>query len=55
MPQLIPSPWLVIFLYAWLALVLIITPLMLTYSFPPEPTPSNEKPRYPERWQWLWR
>nr|YP_006303603.1 ATP synthase F0 subunit 8 [Minimugil cascasia]AEK53175.1 ATP synthase F0 subunit 8 [Minimugil cascasia] len=54
MPQLNPSPWLLILLFTWLVFLTIIPPKILGHTFPNDPASQNtEKPKT-ESWVWPW-
>nr|ATL22006.1 ATP synthase F0 subunit 8 [Fejervarya manoharani] len=52
MPQLIPDPWLPIFLLAWLTLLALL-PKVLNYQFPQAPAFSPHQTSHPS-WNWKW-
>nr|YP_010957229.1 ATP synthase F0 subunit 8 [Stegastes leucostictus]WMY90530.1 ATP synthase F0 subunit 8 [Stegastes leucostictus] len=54
MPQLNPAPWLSAFLFSWMIFLAVVSPKLLNYNFPNEPTPqATEKPKTGP-WNWPW-
>nr|YP_010021616.1 ATP synthase F0 subunit 8 [Moolgarda perusii]QOL10557.1 ATP synthase F0 subunit 8 [Moolgarda perusii] len=57
MPQLDPSPWLMILVFSWFIFLAFITPKILTYVFPSEPTSQNAQDTQDSKtldWGWHW-
>nr|APZ82944.1 ATP synthase F0 subunit 8 [Darevskia unisexualis] len=52
MPQLNPNPWFLIFLLAWLTLIMLFTKTL--NNNPHLPTPHYIKQLYKHLWTWPW-
>nr|ASO95948.1 ATP synthase F0 subunit 8 [Leptoscarus vaigiensis] len=54
MPQLNPSPWFAILVFAWLVFLIVLPPKVMSHTFPNDPaSQSTEKPKGTP-WPWLW-
>nr|YP_009941700.1 ATP synthase F0 subunit 8 [Inimicus japonicus]QOC70771.1 ATP synthase F0 subunit 8 [Inimicus japonicus]UOA66678.1 ATP synthase F0 subunit 8 [Inimicus japonicus] len=54
MPQLNPTPWLMILVASWLIFLTIIPTKIMAHNYPNEPTlQSAEKPKT-QPWSWPW-
>nr|NP_740157.1 ATP synthase F0 subunit 8 [Arcos sp. KU 149]BAC23778.1 ATPase subunit 8 [Arcos sp. KU 149] len=54
MPQLNPSPWLAIFIFSWLILLIIIPPKILAHLNPNEPSLQDSQQPKTSSWTWPW-
>nr|YP_010578471.1 ATP synthase F0 subunit 8 [Acroteriobatus blochii]UZP16465.1 ATPase subunit 8 [Acroteriobatus blochii] len=54
MPQLNPSPWFLIFLFAWLFFLIILPKKVTSYLFNNNPMPKSVEKSKPEPWNWPW-
>nr|AOS51738.1 ATP synthase F0 subunit 8 [Xiphasia setifer] len=52
MPQLDPSPWLMISTFVWINLLIFIPPKIATHTFPKEPSVPQAKDYITEPWTW---
>nr|AAW67985.1 ATPase 8 [Limnonectes fragilis] len=52
MPQLLPDPWLMIFMYSWMILICL-APKILKHPFLNEPAQKTSK-LLKFTWTWLW-
>nr|BAR45853.1 adenosine triphosphatase subunit 8 [Lestidium atlanticum] len=54
MPQLNPSPWFAILVFAWAIFLVVIPPKVLSHVYPYDPAAQNvEKPVHAS-WSWPW-
>nr|YP_010957112.1 ATP synthase F0 subunit 8 [Antimora microlepis]WMY90387.1 ATP synthase F0 subunit 8 [Antimora microlepis]WNH23263.1 ATP synthase F0 subunit 8 [Antimora microlepis] len=54
MPQLDPSPWLMIFTFTWLTFLIILPAKVMAHVFPNEPTPQSMMTPKTTSWNWVW-
>ncbi|YP_238285.1 ATP synthase F0 subunit 8 (mitochondrion) [Scleropages formosus] len=54
MPQLNPSPWLLILLFSWLILLTTVFPKIMRHRFTNEPATQATKKHHPTPWNWPW-
>nr|QZL31462.1 ATP synthase F0 subunit 8 [Urobatis jamaicensis] len=54
MPQLNPSPWFLIFLFAWMFFLIIMPSKVMMHRFNNLPTPKNTQKSKPTPWNWPW-
>nr|AIZ03213.1 ATP synthase F0 subunit 8 [Mobula munkiana]AOY35849.1 ATPase subunit 8 [Mobula munkiana] len=54
MPQLNPSPWFLIFLFAWLFFLVIMPGKVMSYLFNNNPTTKSTQKSKPTPWNWPW-
>nr|YP_009685833.1 ATP synthase F0 subunit 8 [Fundulopanchax filamentosus]QDV92704.1 ATP synthase F0 subunit 8 [Fundulopanchax filamentosus] len=54
MPQLNPSPWFAIMIFAWLIFLIIIPPKVMAHTFTNDPSPQNANFLKTESWTWPW-
>nr|NP_739767.1 ATP synthase F0 subunit 8 [Caulophryne jordani]BAC23337.1 ATPase subunit 8 [Caulophryne jordani] len=54
MPQLNPAPWFTILLSTWLILLVVLTPKVLTHTFPYAPDPATASTSKTQPWPWQW-
>nr|YP_005352772.1 ATP synthase F0 subunit 8 [Chrysochir aureus]YP_009092834.1 ATPase subunit 8 [Nibea coibor]AFC98257.1 ATP synthase F0 subunit 8 [Chrysochir aureus]AIR12671.1 ATPase subunit 8 [Nibea coibor] len=54
MPQLNPSPWLAIMIFAWLTFLIILPPKVMAHLFPNEPALQDTKKAHAGTWNWPW-
>nr|YP_010933587.1 ATP synthase F0 subunit 8 [Ptychadena nuerensis]WKT09030.1 ATP synthase F0 subunit 8 [Ptychadena nuerensis] len=53
MPQLYPSPWLYIFVFSWIILLLMSPKKIMSHAYPNDPSPKYSK-TLNSSWPWLW-
>nr|YP_009231721.1 ATP synthase F0 subunit 8 [Embiotoca jacksoni]AMA06615.1 ATP synthase F0 subunit 8 [Embiotoca jacksoni] len=53
MPQLNPTPWLVILIFSWVIFSAIIPSKILAYIFPNDPSSQSTK-KSKQPWGWPW-
>nr|YP_010133064.1 ATP synthase F0 subunit 8 [Ophichthys cuchia]QWE36556.1 ATP synthase F0 subunit 8 [Ophichthys cuchia]UZC55292.1 ATP synthase subunit 8 [Ophichthys cuchia] len=54
MPQLNPSPWLMILIFSWMIFLYFIPPKVSAHIFPHEPLPITIENFTTESWNWPW-
>nr|AIZ03109.1 ATP synthase F0 subunit 8 [Rhinoptera steindachneri] len=54
MPQLNPSPWFLIFLFAWLFFLIVMPDKVMSYIFNNNPTTKSTQKSKPTPWNWPW-
>nr|QUJ18223.1 ATP synthase protein 8 [Gramma loreto] len=54
MPQLNPTPWMVIMVFAWIIFLAIIPSKLKSHLFPKDPTHKNSKKSKASSWGWPW-
>nr|YP_009175937.1 ATP synthase F0 subunit 8 [Hippocampus abdominalis]ALI16054.1 ATP synthase F0 subunit 8 [Hippocampus abdominalis] len=54
MPQLNPSPWLMILLFTWLIFITVIPPKVMAHKYPNEPNVLSTKTLETTSWNWQW-
>nr|AOS51740.1 ATP synthase F0 subunit 8 [Omobranchus elongatus] len=52
MPQLDPTPWLMISTISWATLLTFMPPKVMTHVFPNDPLPPLAKELKPKSWTW---
>nr|YP_010954540.1 ATP synthase F0 subunit 8 [Syngnathus temminckii]QHN51715.1 ATP synthase F0 subunit 8 [Syngnathus acus]WMV97792.1 ATP synthase F0 subunit 8 [Syngnathus temminckii] len=54
MPQLNPSPWLLILMFSWLVFTTIIPPKVASHKNPNDPNPQSTETPKMIPWAWRW-
>nr|YP_009685963.1 ATP synthase F0 subunit 8 [Nothobranchius foerschi]QDW10505.1 ATP synthase F0 subunit 8 [Nothobranchius foerschi] len=54
MPQLNPTPWFTIMLFAWLLFLIVIPPKILAHITPNDISPQKTTHSKKEPWTWPW-
>nr|ABY73814.1 ATPase 8 [Urosaurus nigricaudus] len=54
MPQLNPSPWFLIMILIWTALMMLFLNKALTMLYPNSPMETDSKSKPPSSWTWPW-
>nr|YP_010957281.1 ATP synthase F0 subunit 8 [Albatrossia pectoralis]WMY90582.1 ATP synthase F0 subunit 8 [Albatrossia pectoralis] len=54
MPQLNPSPWFMIFMYAWVIFLLVVVPMTLSFITPNDPVMQDAFTPKTKPWAWPW-
>nr|YP_220645.1 ATP synthase F0 subunit 8 [Latimeria menadoensis]ACX31753.1 ATP synthase F0 subunit 8 [Latimeria menadoensis]BAD90820.1 ATPase subunits 8 [Latimeria menadoensis] len=54
MPQLNPSPWLLILLFSWFIFLTMLPSKTQLHTFPNMPSTQNMCKQEPEPWTWPW-
>nr|YP_009255978.1 ATP synthase F0 subunit 8 [Syngnathus typhle]ANF05036.1 ATP synthase subunit 8 [Syngnathus typhle] len=54
MPQLNPSPWLLILMFSWLVFTTVIPPKVASHMTPNDPNPQNADIPKMTPWAWQW-
>nr|YP_002907456.1 ATP synthase F0 subunit 8 [Chitala ornata]BAH58926.1 ATPase subunits 8 [Chitala ornata] len=54
MPQLNPTPWLLMLLFSWLVFLTMIPTKIMQHHFTGDPAPQITKKYTPTPWTWPW-
>nr|YP_010948211.1 ATP synthase F0 subunit 8 [Zenopsis conchifer]WMI35278.1 ATP synthase F0 subunit 8 [Zenopsis conchifer] len=54
MPQLNPTPWLMILLFSWMVFLTFVPPKILAHTLPNESVSQDSKTDLAHSWNWPW-